>query len=146
MLLFLLFFILAAASAYFIFQLSTVNSTQRKQLVTLMRQNNSLKTDLKSHMRSDKNPTILNIKYKNTPYKSGIIADYCPLYAAPYEESPILHELSKNTQIKILDSAETGNSIWYEISFDNKDNINNKGWIKARYMMIYDRYDLTRKI
>lgn len=143
MLLFLLFVILASASTYFIFQLSKTISTQRKQLLTLTRQNNILKDALQKQARTDKN--TLTIKYKSTPYKSGIIADYCPLYAAPAEYSPILCRLNKNTQIKIVDSAEAANSIWYEISFNYKDNINNKGWIKAQHIMLYDNCTLTDK-
>lgn len=143
MLFFLLFVILALASSYFIFTLSQTNSTQRKQLISLTLQNNTLKSDFKKQMRSEKQS--ITIKYKATPYKSGIISDYCPLYAAPFGNSPVLCSLNKNTQIKIIDSAESGNSIWYEITYNHKDNINNKGWIKAQYMMIYNTHDLTRK-
>lgn len=142
MLFFVLLLILAFASCYFIFTLSNTNSVQRKQLITLTLENNTFKANFKKQARFEKQ--IVTIKYKATPYKSGIISDYCPLYAAPIEASPVLCELSKNTQIKIMDSAEAGNSIWYEVAYNKKDNINNKGWIKARYMMIYDTYDLTR--
>lgn len=143
MLFFVLLLILAFASCYFIFTLSKTNSVQRKQIITLTMENNTFKANFKKQVRSEKQ--AVTIKYKATPYKSGIVSDYCPLYAAPMENCPILCELNKNTQIKIMDSAEAGNSIWYEVAYNKKDNINNKGWIKARYMMIYDTYDLTRK-
>lgn len=143
MLFFVLLLILAIASCYFIFTLSKTNSVQRKQLITLTLENNTFKANFKKQVRSEKQ--AVTIKYKATPYKSGIISDYCPLYAAPIEASPVLCELNKNTQIKIMDSAEAGNLIWYEVAYNKKDSINNKGWIKARYMMIYDTYDLARK-
>lgn len=141
MLLFILFIILGSASAYFISQLSKTISLQKRQLLLITRQNNNLKDTAAKQV----NPKSLIIHYKVPTYTFGIIAKICYLYAAPIDNSIIINELNKNTQIKIIDCAEIDNYVWYEISFSYKDNINNKGWIKAENIMLYDNHTLTQR-
>lgn len=141
MLLFFLFVVLGSVSAYFIFQLSNTISIQKRQLLLLTRQNNNLKSAAAKQI----NQKTIIIKYIVPAYTFGIIAKNCYLYAAPIENSTIINELNKNTQIKIIDSAEVENCIWYEVSSNFKDNINNKGWIKAENIMLYDNHTLTHR-
>lgn len=134
MLLFLLFITIIGISFFLTSHLSNTNSMQKKQLLILLKENNNLKAKIDSKL----NDEDIIIKFVKSKYKYGIIASPCTLYSAPTMNAPILCELEKNTQVNILDCGEVNNYVWYEVRFNTTDSINNKGWIKSQYIMLFE--------
>lgn len=98
----------------------------KKQIMLLSRQNNSLKEKLDSETLKIED---INLLYRPYKYTSGVLGNSCNLYIAPIRKYAVLATLNKNLEIQILDCAEVFHEIWYEVRFNTKNNVNNKGWI-----------------
>lgn len=131
----ILFLILLAISAYFISHFATITSMQKKQLMLLVRQNNTLKDKVNNQSFILDSITV---SYSVPKYSCGIISNSCNLYIAPIKKYAILCKLNSNMEVKILDCAKIENIIWYEVQFNSQNNINNKGWIEAENIMIFE--------
>lgn len=131
----ILFLILLAVSAYFISHFAKITSMQKNQIMLLVRQNNAFKDKINNQSFVPDNVTVA---YSISKYSSGVISNSCNLYIAPIKKYAILCKLSSNMEVKILDCAKIGNIIWYEVQFNSQNNINNKGWIEAENIMIFE--------
>lgn len=80
----------------------------------------------------------ITISYSVPRYSYGIVSNSCNLYIAPIKKYAILYKLTSNMKVKILDCAKIENIIWYEVQFKSENNINNKGWIEAQNIMIFE--------
>lgn len=124
MLCFLFLFIIAAAlctSYYF----TNKMSAQRKQILLLKYQNNDLTQTSKT--TNNKNITV---EYISPFYTKGVIKRKCELFICPMADSAILSFLTEDTLVKVEDSANINNQLWYEISLITEERVNTKGWIK----------------
>jgi hypothetical protein len=110
-------------------------STLKTQLKITSMQNREFKSKITS-ARNTEGPII--IKYKQPLFKTGTTKENCSLYLSPMENSPILSNVVKNTELEIQDSAEVFNISWYEVSLKSQTNINNKGWIKKDNIVTVD--------
>jgi hypothetical protein len=127
-------FILLIGSALFVsYYFTSKMSNQRKQILLLKYQNNTLKC--KPNL--EQNEQII-VKYLSPNYNRGIIKSDCKLYLGPLNSSAVLNSLSENTNVQIHDSAEVNNKLWYEISILSQDRTNSKGWIKSDYLNFKD--------
>lgn len=108
--------------------------SDKKQIMLLSRQNNSLKEKLDSETLKIEDISVL---FRTHKYTSGVLGDSCNLYIAPIKKYAILRILNKNLEIQILDCAEVFDEVWYEVSFATKNNINNKGWILGNNIAIF---------
>lgn len=104
-------------------------SHQKKQLIILSRQNKEMKNKL--NYRSEK-LTNLSVVYKRCNYSHAVINEDCNLHLAPLNNSIILSRLNKDIKINILDTAETMDTLWYEIDIKRGDRINTKGWVQEK--------------
>lgn len=108
---------------------------QKKQIMLLVRQNNTLKNKVNSQtLILDK----ITIYYSVPKYNYGIVANSCNLYIAPIKKYGILYKLNSDKEVQILDSAKIDNKIWYEVKFESQNSLNNKGWIEAENIMIFE--------
>lgn len=129
------FLILLSIATYYILNLNNVISTQKNQIMLLMRENNNLKNKLND------NPTMtdtVTIYYTAPKYPYGIVSSSCNLYLAPVHNHLIICRLKSNEKLKILDCAKVGHIIWYEVKLSSSNNINDKGWIEAKNIMIFE--------
>lgn len=110
-------------------------STQNTQLKIISRQNREFKSKLASS-RSTLGPII--IRYKQPLFKTGTTKESCSLYLSPMENSPVISNVVKNTDLEIQDSAELFEMAWYEVCLKSQTNINNKGWIKKDIIITQD--------
>lgn len=131
----ILFLILLAISIYFTSHFATITSMQKKQIILLVRQNSNLKDKVDNQTLILDNVTV---SYSIPKYNYGAVSNPCNLYIAPIKKYAILCKLSSNMKLKILDCAKIDNIIWYEVQFDSQDNINNKGWIEAENIVIFE--------
>ncbi|MDF2502938.1 hypothetical protein [Clostridium sp.] len=131
----ILFLILLAISLYFTSHFATITSMQKKQIMLLVRQNINLKDKVNNETLILDNVTIF---YSVPKYKYGAVSNSCNLYIAPIKKYVILCKLSSNMKLKILDCAKIDNNIWYEVQFQSQDNINNKGWMEAENIIIFE--------
>lgn len=143
MFVFILFIILIAISTGIIYHFYNMCYLQKRQLMLLTKQNNSLKENINSSKMKSENITLL---YKSTNYAYGVIENPCKLHISPLKNSPVLCILDKNLDIEILDSVEVYQEIWYEIRFFSKTNINNKGWISDDNISIFKNNILQKSI
>lgn len=102
---------------------------QRKQILILSKQNTNINNKLKKNYSNN-----FTVKYLDPNINSTMIITKCPLFLAPVEDSIVISTLSKGIQVDILDSAEISNQLWYEVSTQSINRINNKGWIKSDYI------------
>jgi hypothetical protein len=100
-------------------------SAQRKQILLLKYQND----DLKQTSKTTKNKNI-TVEYIFPLYTKGVIKNNCELFISPMVDSAILNFLTEDTFVKIEDSANINNQLWYEISILEEERVNTKGWIK----------------
>lgn len=98
---------------------------QRKQILLLTKQNYDLKNKIKSMVIIKD----IIVNYKTPEFAEGFIKN-CKLYIAPLENSVVLCKVDEETNVTILDCAEIGDAIWYEVSIPVEDRINSKGWVK----------------
>lgn len=108
---------------------------QKKQIMLLVRQNGTLKDKVGSQS------LILDtvaVYYSVPKYNCGVVSNSCNLYIAPIKKYVVLCKLNSNEELKILDSAKVDNVIWYEVKFKSQNNLNNKGWIEAKNIMIFE--------
>ncbi|WP_010235269.1 hypothetical protein [Clostridium arbusti] len=131
----ILFLILLAISLYFTSHFATITSMQKKQIMLLVRQNINLKDKVNNETLILDNVTIF---YSVPKYKYGAVSNSCNLYIAPIKKYVILCKLSSNMKLKILDCAKIDKNIWYEVQFQSQDNINNKGWMEAENIIIFE--------
>ncbi|UZW14066.1 hypothetical protein OSC52_20025 [Clostridium pasteurianum] len=131
----ILFLILLGTSVYFISHFAAIASMQKKQLMLLMRENRNLKNEFNTNPMTINNITIY---YTMPKYAYGIVSNSCDLYIAPIKEYIVLCKLKPNKKLKILDCAKINNIIWYEVKFQSENNINNKGWIEAKNIIIFE--------
>ena len=110
-------------------------STQKTQLRIRSRQNRDYKSKISNSHNSD-GPII--IKYKPSLFSTGTTKDSCSLYLNPLEDSQILSTVTKGTCVKIQDSAEVFEILWYQVSLKSQTNINNKGWIQKDMLITLD--------
>ena len=110
-------------------------STQSTQIKIITRQNREFKSKIASSQSSE-GPII--IKYKQPLFKTGTTKESCSLYLSPMENSPVLSNIPKNTNLEIQDSAEIFSIAWYEISLKSQTSINNKGWVKKDIIITLD--------
>ena len=99
----------------------------QRQLMFMARQNNDLKSSL---MRQNFSNESVSVTYAFPSFNSCVSSEYCSLYLAPTENSPAISKIDIGVQMEVHDSAEIGNSIWYEVSLPAATRVNNKGWIK----------------
>jgi hypothetical protein len=128
--LFILFIIFIAASIFILHYFTNKISNQRKQILLLKYQNNSL-----SHKPIK--PRIITIKYMIPTHNMGLITTSCNLYISPLTDSYVLNSVNQDTSVQIQDSAEINNELWYEVCLSTEEtNINSKGWINSQYIKI----------
>lgn len=108
---------------------------QKKQIMLLVRQNSTLKDKVnRQTLILDK----ITIYYSVPKYNCGVVANSSNLYIAPIKKYGILCKLNSNKEVEILDSAKIDNKIWYEVKFKSQNSLNNKGWIEAENIMIFE--------
>ncbi len=109
----------------------------KKQLTFLIRNNDELKDKLLKQSISQQNSytnissEVIEIKFKSPSFNSATTCRNCILYVAPFENSPIVSEISMNTPLEIQDTAFISNTTWYEVNIPVSERVNSKGWLKA---------------
>lgn len=97
-----------------------------KQNHLLLKKINNTK-NIYNNMDSIKNlelkPTLLNIKNVH-------IRNITIIRLAPFDFSPKLLELSKNSTIDIVSKIYLMNILWYEVSINNQNGSKINGWVK----------------
>ena len=68
-------------------------------------------------------PTLLNIK-------NVCIKNTTTIKLAPFDFSPKLLELSKNSSVDIISKIYIMNILWYEVSINNQNGNKINGWVK----------------
>lgn len=132
-----LFVLLVGFSLFISYYFTNRVSNQRKQILLLKYQNNTLKH------KATLNSNLHNvIKYLTPNYSEGVIEQNCNLYIAPLDNSAIINSLNQSTIIQIHDSAEINNELWYEVSILSEDRVNSKGWIKSDSISFKDSKEL----
>ena len=134
-LLIILFSVLLICFGVYYYIMAQKLSTLNTQLKITSRQNREFKSKIASSHTTE-GPII--IKYKQPILKSGTTKENCRLHLSPLENSPILSNILKNTNLEIQDLAEIFNTSWYEVSIKSQTNINNKGWIKKDNIVTVD--------
>jgi hypothetical protein len=134
-LLIILFSILLICFGVYYYIMAQKLSTLSTQLKITSRQNREFKSKIASTHNAE-GPII--IKYKQPLLKSGTTKENCRLHLSPLENSPVLSNVLKNTNLEIHDLAEIFNISWYEVSLKSQTNINNKGWIKRDSILAID--------
>ncbi|NYC92780.1 hypothetical protein [Clostridium acetobutylicum] len=106
--------------------------------MVLTRQNNKMKKALKGY--SDKKEERFNnsvvIKYIPVKSKNGVVSKNTKLYIAPVYDSYILTNVQSGTNIKIIDSGQIENNLWYEVMINLNIDTNNKGWIPSSDLIL----------
>lgn len=109
----------------------------KKQLTFLVRNNDELKDKVLKQNISPQNSytnissEVIEIKYESPSFNSATTCRDCILYAAPFENSPIVSKISVNTPLEVQDTAFISNTTWYEVNIPISERINSKGWLKA---------------
>lgn len=124
--LFITLIIAALAASYY---LTDKISSQRKQILLLKYQNDSLKNNSAKDIPKD-----IEIKYITPSTPNGSVQQECILYLAPIKNSITINTIEENTYIQIHDSAEVAKELWYEVSLIGSNRINSKGWVKSNYI------------
>lgn len=123
--LFFLFVLIIVAALCTSYYFTNKMSAQRKQILLLKYQNHDLNQTSKTP--KNKNITVEYIFPINT---DGFIKKKCELLICPMDDSAVLNFLTEDTLVKIEDSANINNQLWYEISLITEERVNTKGWIK----------------
>lgn len=123
-----LFFILIGVCLYLTFDFKNKTMQQRRQILTLKKQNSNLKVKAE-----EKTPQSgkLTVKYYKPENEAGRIIATCALHISPLEFSHVLANISTDTIVQIKDSAEVSGTVWYEVVTDVEEGVNNKGWVKG---------------
>ena len=140
---FILFIIFILIILGMVYHYNNILYSDKKQIMLLSRQTNSLKEKLDTETLKIDDITLL---FKPHKYTSGVLGNPCNLYIAPIKKYTILRTLNKSLEIQILDCVEVFDEIWYEISFPVKNNINNKGWILGTDIAIFKNTFIERSI
>ncbi len=128
-----LFLLLVGFALFISYYFTNKMANQRKQILLLKHQNNSLKH--KADLEKDEQ---IIVKYQYPDNNQGIIKSNCKLYLWPSVKSAALNSLMENIVVQIHDSAEINEELWYEISILSQDRTNSKGWIKSDYLTFGD--------
>ncbi|WP_368489158.1 hypothetical protein [Clostridium sp. BJN0013] len=129
-----LFLLLIIGNAVILYRFSDKVSSQRRQIISLKYENDSLKSKLSKEF-----PRRIDVNYITPQNLSGIVTIKTSLYLAPTLKSSIVNILEENTLLKIEDAAKIQNQLWYEISLNGinrSSRINSKGWVKSNYIKI----------
>lgn len=126
--LFLIIIIAAVCTSYYF---TNKMAAQRKQILLLKYQNNDLKENSKAER--DKKISVEYILPTNT---KGFIKKRCELLICPIDNSAVLNSLQEDTLVKVEDSANVNNQLWYEISLVTEERVNSKGWVKEDFMIL----------
>lgn len=129
-----LFLLLIIGNAIILYRFSDKISSQRRQIISLKYENDSLKLKLSKEFQKK-----IDISYVTPENSNGIVAIRTNLYLAPTLKSSIINILEQNTLLEIKDAARIQNQLWYEISLSdlNKSSrLNSKGWVKSNYIKI----------
>ncbi|WP_411679629.1 hypothetical protein [Clostridium thailandense] len=132
MLVFLFLFLIGFA-LFISYYFTNKMTNQRKQILLLKHQNNSLKN--KADLEKEEQ---IIVKYHYLDKNQGIIKSNCKLYLWPSDKSSALNSLMENIVVQIHDSAEINEELWYEISILSEDRTNSKGWIKSDCLTFED--------
>lgn len=75
---------------------------------------------------------IKNLKLKPIPLniKNVYIKNITPIKLAPFDFSPKIFDLSKNSRLNIISKIYIMDVLWYEISIINQDKNKLTGWVK----------------
>ncbi|AAK81167.1 hypothetical protein BJV85_000669 [Clostridium acetobutylicum] len=123
---------------YFAVDLIKKEEEQKRHIMVLTRQNNKMKKALKGY--SDKKEERFNnsvvIKYIPVKSKNGVVSKNTKLYIAPVYDSYILTNVQSGTNIKIIDSGQIENNLWYEVMINLNIDTNNKGWIPSSDLIL----------
>lgn len=125
----LLFVLLVGGALFMAYYFTNQIYNQKKQILLLKQQNNNLTKKVKWNKDSN-----LIAQYITPNFTEAFVNDNCELYICPMDNSITLSSLSKNTNVKILCSVKIKNELWYEISITSNRNINNRGWIKDKFI------------
>jgi len=120
--LFLVIIVAALCTSYYF---TNKMAAQRKQILLLKYKN----TDLNQTSKAAKNENI-SIEYIFPVNTKGFIKKKCELLICPIDNSAIVNFIKENTLVKVEDSANINNQLWYEISLITESRVNSKGWIK----------------
>lgn len=129
-----LFLLLIIGNGIILYHFSNKFSSQRRQIISLKYENDSLKSKL-----SKESPKRVDISYITPENSNAVVTIKTSLYLAPTLKSSIVNILEENTPLKIEDTAKIQSQLWYEISLNqiNKSSrINSKGWVKSNYIKI----------
>lgn len=129
-----LFLLLVIGNGVILYHFSNTTSSQRRQIISLKYENDSLKSKL-----SKESPNKVDINYITPENLSGIVTIKTSLYLAPTLKSSIVNILDENTILKIEDTAKIQDQLWYEISLsgiNRLSRINSKGWVRSNYVKI----------
>lgn len=140
---FILFILFILIILGILYHYNNVLYSDKRQIMLLARQNNSLKEKLDDETLKVEDVTLF---FKSHKYTSGVLGNSCNLYIAPLTKYAILRTLNKNLEIQILDCVEIFDEIWYEVSLTTKNNINNKGWILGDDIAIFKNTFIERSI
>lgn len=125
----LLFVLLVGGALFMAYYFNNQIYNQKKQILLLKQQNNNLTKKVKWNKDSN-----LIAQYITPNFNEAFINDNCELYICPMNNSVTINSLSKNTSVKILCGVKIKNELWYEISIASNRNINNRGWIKDKFI------------
>lgn len=128
--LFLIVIIAALCTSYYF---TNKMAAQRKQILLLKYQN----SDLKQISKTTKNKNI-SVEYIFPTNTEGVIKNTCGLLICPMDDSAILNLLKEDTPVKIEDSANINNELWYEVSLITEPRVNSKGWIKESFLKLQE--------
>lgn len=125
----LLFVLLVGGALFMAYYFTNQIYNQKKQILLLKQQNNNLNRKVKWNKDSN-----LIAQYITPNFTEAFVNNNCELYICPMDNSVTLNSLSKNTSVKILCSVKIKNELWYEISITSSRNVNNRGWIKDKFI------------
>lgn len=126
-----LFLVIVIASVCISYYFTNKMAVQRKQILLLKYQNTNLNQTSKA--AKSKNISIEYIFPVNT---EGFIKKKCEVLICPMDDSAIINSVEENTLVKIEDSANINNQLWYEISLITESRVNSKGWIKEDFIKL----------
>lgn len=106
--------------------LSDKYNKQNLQVRVLTKQINGLTSQVNNINRPNDN---IRVYYSPVTFNTGEVMRRCSLYISPLSNSTILRQLTSGTKVKIIDSVEVLETLWYEVHVLCADNSNTRGFL-----------------
>jgi hypothetical protein len=114
----------SAAGEYFYFTQKLF--FQRRQLLSLTTENNTLKNKINKHKSMF---SSLNIKYSEASYKYGFAMEHTTIVLLPSEDAPAVHKCLKPIRVSIFYEVDMKDQKWYEVGVTVNNSLL-KGFLK----------------